>query len=415
MDNITAQSHAAPYYYGWNIVVVTALCQAASFGVAINCLSLYIAAWSRDLDAPVSVLTLCYTFSGGFFCLLAPLAGAAADRISVRTMMTVGLVGVAALFALASRVTEAWQLIALFATLAPTSMIIAGYLPSQVLISRWFETRRGLAIGLSGMGLTVAGAVLPPIFAIVMPVIGWRNLFLVIAAVMAFACAPAALLVLRDRPKPGQGSELELRAGQPGSPAAAAVLTSRAILAQPNFWFLAAVYAIGNFMSAGVLVNLAPLASNRGLSGAQAASLLSAFSICTLVTKVTAGYAIDRIGGRFVMMAILLCAMAGDLILKLAGAYASVLLGIVLVAGCGAMMVPIAALVARQFGAANFGRAMGMVVVPSVVSVFAPPVVAFMREATRSYDAPLILLMAAGLVALLAAFLFRDHKPAPAP
>lgn len=402
----------AAYYYGWNIVAVTALCQAASFGVAINCLSLYIPAWSRDLGAPVSTLALCYTVSGGLFCLLAPAAGAAADRLSVRIMMVLGLLGVAGVFGLAALVTNAFQLIALFATIAPISMVIAGSLPSQVLVSRWFDRRRGLAIGLSAMGLTVAGAVLPPILALAMPVLGWRALFLVIAATLACLCAPIAFLGLRDRPNGERGVERELDVSHVSTVVVPDRRTSGAILAQPVFWRLARIYVVGGFMSSGVLVNMAPLALNRGLTTQDAAVLLSAFSLCTLATKLAAGFAIDRLGGRIVMMVILGCGVAGVLALKFAGGFAALLAGVVLVAGCGAMTVPIATLAARQFGAVNFGRAMGMIVMAGLGAAFAPPIVAFLRERTESYDAPLWGLAIIGAAALVDAALFRDPRRA---
>ncbi|WP_091737718.1 MFS transporter [Phenylobacterium immobile] len=405
-------SPGAAYYYGWNIVAVTALCQAASFGVAINCLSLYIPAWSRDLAAPVSTLALCYTVSGGLFCLLAPAAGAAADRLSVRIMMVLGLLGVAGLFGLAALVTNAVQLIALFATIAPVSMVIAGSLPSQVLVSRWFDRRRGLAIGLSAMGLTVAGAVLPPILALAIPILGWRALFLVIAATLACLCAPIAFLGLRDRPAGARGAERELEVSRASATVVTDRLTSRAILVQPVFWRLARIYVVGGFMSSGVLVNMAPLALNRGLTTQDAAALLSAFSLCTLATKLAAGFAIDRFGGRIVMMAILACGVAGVLALKFAGGFAALLGGVVLVAGCGAMTVPVATLAARQFGAVSFGRAMGMIVMAGLGAAFAPPIVAFLRERTESYDAPLWGLAVIGVAALADAALFRDLRRA---
>lgn len=407
---------AAPtkgYYYGWNIVAVTALSQAASFGIAINCLSLYIPNWSRDLGVPVSVLTLCYTVNGGGFSLLAPLAGAIAEKWSVRLMMTIGLLICAGLFGFASQVRHAWQLITLFATLAPVGMIIAGHLPSALLVSRWFETRRGLAIGLCTMGQTMAGAVLPPILGVVIPMIGWRPLFLIIAGFLALVCAPTAFFVLRDRPTTERGvaSELNLDRAKSDTDAAPAILSVREIWSRPNFWLLLLVSVLGAFMSAGVSVNLAPLMLNRGFTVVEAGTLISALGLGALATKLLAGYAIDRVSARIVLSLILLCGVTGVIVLRLAYTYPLLLLGILLVAGCGALTVPVATTVSREFGSANFGRAMGMIVFAIIISVFAPPIVAFMREATHSYDAPLLVLAVGGILALLAAQFLRAPKP----
>jgi len=74
------------------------------------------------------------------------------------------------------------------------------------------------------------------------------------------------------------------------------------------------------------------------------------------------------------------------------------------------MAVPIATLVAREFGAASFGRTMGLFVFSGTIGVFAPPIVAFMREATKSYDAPLEVLAVLGTIALIITLFFRERK-----
>lgn len=396
------------YYYGWNIVATTALCQAASYGVVINCLSIYIPGWSQDLNVPASFLTLCYTVAGVIFAVLAPLAGAASDRFSVRVMMTIGVLGVALLFGLASMVTEAWHLIALFATVAPFAMIVSGSLQAQLLVSRWFERRRGLAIGICALGQTAAGALLSPALAAGISAIGWRTLFLVLAAALACLCAPLVYLLLRDQPRTERGVDSELPSALDAHADGPREATAtREILSRPNFWVLAVCATSASLMFSGVMVNMSPLAISRGLSATEAAGLLSLFSLTALCTKLVAGFAIDRIGGRIVMVAIFSCGVAGVILLRFAGDYVALLSGVLLVAGCGAITVPVATLVAREFGAASFGRAMGAIILVSLVSFLAPTMVAYLREVTQSYDAPFTLLAGAGILAIATASIFR--------
>lgn len=398
------------YYYGWNIVAVTALSQAASFGIAINCLSLYIPYWSRDLAAPASLLTICYTVNGGGYALLAPLAGVVADKRSVRFMMTAGLLGVALLFALASQVQHAWQLLGLFAVLAPASMVVAGHLPSTVLVSRWFERRRGLAIGFSTMGQTIAGAVLPPVLGILLPLVGWRPTFLIISGFIAFVCAPIVLLILRDRPSEEHRHETEFNITQATGATNAPAKSVQEILKNRNFWILLIVSVLGGFMSAGISVNIAPLMLSRGFTVAEAGTLIAALSLGALGYKLMAGYAIDRLNGGLVLALVVITGIAGVIVVRLGASYPMLLLGVLLVAGCAGLGVPIATLVAREFGAASFGRAMGMILLGSVVAVFAPPVVAFIRESTGDYDVPLVILAAGGVIALVATIFFQDSR-----
>ena len=406
---------AGGYYYGWNIVAITGLSQLASFGIAINCLSLYLPGWSRDLHAPVSQLAFCYTAPGAVFCFLGPLTGYAADRwLSVRWMMTTGLAGVALMFVLASRVTEAWQLLTLFATIAPLSMVIAGWVPSQVLVARWFERRRGMAIGMSALGQSMAGAILPPILAIALPAIGWRHLFLIVAAFIALVCVPIAALFLRDRPRPDQGQGVEFTPEGAAAAASQATITTKAILSRPNFWIVAACSLTSAFMASGFSVNIAPMAASQNLAPTQTATLLSALSLVALAAKLIAGYAIDRVGGRVVLTLILALGVAGMGVVQVLHGFTGLLLGTLLIASTGGAIVPVAATIAREYGPSVVGRAMGLIAFVGVIGVTAPPIVAFMREATGGYRTPLQMLMVLGSLAFVCGLMLRQPKAAPA-
>lgn len=413
MDGAQTARRGAHYYYGWNIVALTVLAQLASFGIAINCLPLYLPIWSQDLHAPVSALAWCFTAPGMVFCLSSPAAGYAADKLSVRWMISLGLAGIALLFLLSSLVTAAWQLIALFATLAPVSMVIAGFVPCQALVSRWFERRRGMAIGLSAFGITLAGAILPPVFALALPAIGWRALFQIVAAFIAFVCVPLCVLLLRDRPREDEGQGFELSAATPGAEAASAV-TIKSILARPNFWFLGAASVLIGFVSSGFLVNLASIAANAGMTTAATGALLSGFSLAALGATLGAGLLSDRLGGRVVLIAIVVCCTAGIAIAQFIPGATGVIVGALLLAVGGAAPPPTVALIAREFGAGAVGRAMGMIALLGVLGVTAPPVVASLHEATGGYSTAFLALIGVGVVALLVVMLLRDPRAAPA-
>ena len=397
------------YYYGWNIVVLTGLCQTVSLGIAINCLSLYIPYWSKDLSVPISVLALCYTLNSIGYCLLAPVTGAWTARVSVRRMMTVGLLGIACLFALASQVRQAWQLLTLFATVAPVSMILSGGLTSQVLVARWFDNRRGLALAISTIGQIVAGIVLPPLFGRIIPLIGWRPLFMFIAAAIAIAFTPIAYFVLRDRPTNemiphGEFPEVvQTPDGQRHQHQEHGKVSSyRKLLTDRRFWLVAVINTMGMVVSGVMIVNIAPIALDRGLSPPEAGTLIAIFSVAAAANKIIAGYAIDKVAGRVVLGTIITMIIAGTLTLKVASSFIGLAFGVFLVAGSIALQVPMAALSARLFGTQNFGRVMGALLVFLAVAAFAPPLLAKIREATQSYNLPFLLLAGSGAIGLVA-------------
>lgn len=407
---MTAPHQSGPYYYGWNIVALTLLSQLVGFGVVINCISLYIPYWAADLHAPVSALAFCYSAPAVIAALLGPVAGYLADRFSVRWMITLGLAGAGAAFALVSRVTALWQLLAIFATIVPIAMVISGYIPCQALVARWFERRRGMAIGVCALGLSLAGAILPPFLAVALPSLGWRNVFLLLAATLVFVCAPLCLILLRDRPRPGEGVGTEFADG--GAPTVNVVRRAvkiGEIVGRRTFWLLAGCKITAGFISAGFLVNIGAMALHRDLTPGQAASLLSIYSLVALATKLVAGYGVDRLGARVVMTAILAMGALGVLAIAALPGFGGLLAATLLIGGCGSVVVPIASTASREFGPAVVGRVMGFLAFLNVVGGLAPPVVAFLRERSGGYTAPMMTLLAFGLLGTVLALMLRPR------
>ena len=64
----------------------------------------------------------------------------------------------------------------------------------------WFNRRRGFALGIAIMGYSVAGTVMAPIALFLLNTLGWRNAYLLFAAIVLFAMLPAIVLLIKQRP-----------------------------------------------------------------------------------------------------------------------------------------------------------------------------------------------------------------------
>src|SRR5262249_2655699 len=107
--------------------------------------------WSRALTA--GALSMSTTAQA----VMAPIAGAIIDRVGPRRVMLTGVVALGASSMLTSTITAPWQLYLTTGVLGAIGITAVGWVPTSVLLSRWFRDRRGRVVGIafSGMGMGV--------------------------------------------------------------------------------------------------------------------------------------------------------------------------------------------------------------------------------------------------------------------
>lgn len=401
------------WYRGWNIVAVAVLCQAAANGMPINAFSLFLHDWSVALNAPVSSLQLALGTTGLVSALLAPLTGAFADRYPARWLLVAGLLGMATFHIGLSFVTERWQLMLLFSFLLPPALVLSSSVTANALVSRWFIRRLGLALGLTAFGLGMAGVILPPLVATLMPVVGWRTIWRVVGLVIVLVLVPLVILVVRDRPTERDGLEYvtgksEARPLHGGI--AGGGLGWRDVFGRKNFWLLVFTYLPMLALYGVCLQNMAPIVSSRGLDQQTAGALLSALAISQLASSLTMGMLSDRFGNRFPLFGLCLVTGIGGLFVAYGHNSGSLGAGVMLVGLSSGLWPLLAAALAREFGASACGRAFGLAAlfVPAI-SLF-PFIVAKIHEASGSY-APGLTGMAALTFVGGCACLFLRERP----
>jgi MFS family permease len=192
------------WYHGWNIVAACILSQAMANGLPVNAFTLFVQDWSADLHAPISSLQLGLAALGIFSSVFAPFVGVLVDKRPARLLMGAGLLGIALFEIGISFVSSAGQFLALYIVLLPAAVVFSTSLPANAIVSRWFVRRLGLALGLSSFGLGMAGVVLPPVVAALLP-LGWRMIWRLSGLLIALVVTPLVVWTLRDRPSERDG------------------------------------------------------------------------------------------------------------------------------------------------------------------------------------------------------------------
>jgi MFS family permease len=407
------------WYHGWNIVAVCILSQTVANGLTYNSFTLFLRDWSAQLHTPISSLTLCVALMALVAAVSAPVIGALADQYPARRLFVCGLLGMALFYIGVGSITATWQLLALYAVLAPISLGLSTAIIANALISRWFVRRRGLALGLSAFGIGLAGVVLPPAIAALLPTVGWRTIWRGGGVLIAVIVVPLVLLSVRNRPTDEEGRHYLSGEGASSGHHAHAVggvnqLGWREVLARRNFWLLVGIFLPIMALNGAMVQIIAPYAANHGLSQLLGAKLLSLLSLMHVVATLLLGLLSDRFGNRLPFAGLAVVMVAGVALLIVGGAdLAGIALGCVLIGLGGGVFALLAAAIAVEFGSEGVGRAFGLCMFFIPLASLAPFALAKTQEITGSYVPALIGLAILVAISGVLSLLLHERRSAP--
>ena len=309
-------------------------------------------------------------------CLFAFLTGWIIDRVGPRRVMLVGiLLGGIALIGL-SRMNALWFLY-FFYFIHALAYMSGGPLPNQVLISRWFTTSRGKAMGIAYVGIGVGGMLVPIIANRLIQAFGWHTALMILGFLM-IAVAWPIIWFISDNPK--QTSQ-DQAVQEPKIP-------FRKILRQRNVYLL----LIGSMCSiaavSGTSQNLKLFFTfDLEFAQSQSARIMSIVLASSIIGRLMMGWLADKMPKKYVM--ILIFTLVSLAIPLLYGASIpgviyifAVLFGIAL--GGDYMIIPLMA--AELFGVRILGRVMGIIISADVLGeALSPMLVGWLRDKSDSY------------------------------
>lgn len=277
------------------LAMMTASGVRTAFGVYVKPMEAEFG-WSRVALSQVAALSLLLLGT------VSPFAGRLADRWGPRRVITlsIALLGVGAISS--AFVHELWHVYVTAGILMALGSGGAGITTGSTVIARWFEARRGLAIGLTSAAISLGQLGIIPLAAVLALTQGWRTSYLVLGLGLLVFVLPVVARLIRNEPE-AQGFRPYGASGPLPTSIETAALerAGRVSLVEaarsPQLWLLMATQFACGYSSLGmILTHFMPHALEHGFTEIQASMALGVMGAMNVVGTIASGWLCDRFG-----------------------------------------------------------------------------------------------------------------------
>lgn len=363
---------------GW----FTVLCAALGSGLGIAGLltynsGLFVDALGREIGLTRTAFGAVFFGATLAMCIAMPLVATFLDRFGPRSTALLGAVALAIGFALLSRVNSVTTYAA---AMLFTGIFAAASSPiahTRAVVAK-FRRARGLALGLTQLGIGLAAALIPPVVSSFLASDGWRTAFFTLAALSLLGVLPAL----------GLSGRHAIQKAARGDPAPA----FRELWKLQLFRVQLFAFASMAFAFTGMLSHFVPMLVQNGLPIARAGALAGLIGISVIVTRVVIGWLSDMVEPALLAAGSCAICAAGCVTLAVGGSGMAIIGALSLGAAIGAEADLIAILTARNFPSIAYSKAYSTQYAAFTIAAGLSPLwTGYVADITGAYRLPLLL------------------------
>lgn len=268
---------------------------AAAIGLVGNCYALFLVPVCDELGFTRSQMSANQTILGIGMMIVSLLWGPVFSKFRLKRLMGIAAIVTCVCYFLNGLANSLFAFYALSILLSLSTALLA-WSPLTVIISNWFNERRGMAIGIAFMGSGVGGMIFNALGGVLISSVGWRYTFMIFAAIMAVTMLPTVLFVIRIKPEDmgltpygdysDHGTAYDAREG---------VSLSEALHGR-NIYILMGCLLLLGFCMNSLNVTTAPNMRALGHSAVYSANVASVYMASLAISKIVLGMMCDRIG-----------------------------------------------------------------------------------------------------------------------
>ncbi|MCJ7772688.1 MAG: MFS transporter, partial [Desulfobacterales bacterium] len=295
------------FFYGWVMIAVGFINLSIAFGVWYS-FSVFILSLIKEFGwtrAAASSIFSVFIFSQA---LMNMLAGHLQDRFGPRVVIPVGAVLLSISLVLTSQSQVLWHFSLTYGVFAGAGVSLLGFASHAAFIPKWFERKRGLAVGIAMSGIGFGMLILIPLVEKFISLFGWRMTYISLAALVLFLIVPLNLIFSRRSPESiglmpdGDDSEEAQNANHSrvvkviNESWAQESWTLKKAIRTKRFWFLSFAFYFLAFSYQGTLLHSVSAMVDFGLKRENAAFFFGILGIMGSVGKIVLGYLSDVYG-----------------------------------------------------------------------------------------------------------------------
>lgn len=395
-------------FAGWRMVAICFLIMNCTLGVNFSAYGAMVETIQQNFGTTRAYAAMGISMTTLSLGLIGPLVGGLLRKMSIRTLIMIGLTLNAGGYFLLAQVHDIRLFLAIYALMVGPGLALAGVVPCTAIISNWFATGRGRALGI--INIPLGNALLPLLAATLLIGYGLPGALWGSGIVLA-ALLPLAWFLVDHPAKIGQSPAGGI-AQETGATQAA--LSAGQIVRSPRFIILTIGVGLLSAGGLAIVTHLVALASDRGVPLTSASLLLSVFGLAGLVGAPLFGWLADRIGGGTSLALLSLLQIMPWLGLIVAGANLPILLMLAFTIGLfsNGIITLFGVTMGEWLGQANIGLGMGLCYLFKIPFLFAAgPLAGAMFDHFGNYT-PTILMHVATFVAVGVTFLlYRPKQP----
>ena len=289
-------------FYGWVIVgaalviVLILVGIRFSFGVFFNSLELE---FGLNRAVTSSVFSV-YMILAGVFGIV---NGWALDRYGPKLVLALMGLFTGLGLLITGFTSSLWQLFISYSLLVAIGT--AGAVPLLTsIISRWFDRKRGIAIGIATSGTGLGTIVLAPLAAYLISTVGWRWSYVGVGVAGGLVVIALAMLLRRGAAESGVlpdgaisvGGNAGLIGG--GEELQPAGLSFRQAFGTRSFWLLLSIWLLFASCLGLVMTHIVPYATDAGISTLEASTVLSVMGGFQILARLAVGRISDVTGRK---------------------------------------------------------------------------------------------------------------------